>query len=60
MKTFLTMPPETSSMDSSKVRQHFMKNVTYFSTENGIFVNMSIWEGPIATWKAEEITFDKR
>ena len=37
-----------------------MKNVTFFSTENGIFVNMSIWEGPIATWKAEEISFDER
>ena len=52
------MPPEISPMDSSKVRQKFMSKVSYFASENGIYVNMSVWEGPIATWKAKQISFD--
>ena len=55
---FLGMPPEISVMDPSKVQQKFMSNITYFSMENDIYVNISIWQGPVATWKAKDISFD--
>ena len=49
---------EMSPMDPSKVKQKFMSNVTYISEGVHIIVNMSVWEGPIASWIGSRVAFD--
>ena len=45
-------------MDHTKVKQKFITNKTYISEDIHIFVNMSVWGGPIATWIGSKVSFD--
>ena len=47
------LKPDTSPMDPTKVKQKFLSDMTYFSEGPNIHVNMSVWEGPISTWKMQ-------
>ena len=58
VQTLYHLKPEMSPMDPSKVKQKFMSNVTYISEGVNILVNMSVWEGPIATWVGSRVAFD--
>ena len=52
------LKPEITPMDPTKVNQKFLSDMTYFSEGSNIHVNMSVWEGPISTWKASIDGFD--
>ena len=50
--------PEVSAMDHTKVKQKFITNITFISEGIHILVNMSVWGGPIATWRGSKLSFD--
>ena len=51
--------PELSPLNPLKVKQNFLTNVKVYSKSNGIYANMSHWQGNILPWKANEISLDK-
>ena len=58
-KTLYHMKPDISPIDPTKVKQKFLSSdMTYFSDGPNIHVNMSVWEGPISTWKVTMDGFD--
>ena len=50
--------PEVSAMEHTKVKQKFITNITFISQDIHILVNMSVWGGPIATWRGSKVSFD--
>ena len=52
------LKPETSTLQSEKVKKKFLSKVSIFTENNQILANMSHWEGKIATWKPNKISLD--
>ena len=57
------LKPEKSKVRPEIVKQPFISNLTInFDVTNksgGILINMSIWNGPIRSWKPEHLTIDE-
>ena len=57
------LKPEKSTVRPEIVKQPFISNLTInFDVTNkrgGILINMSIWNGPIRSWKPEHLTIDE-
>ena len=57
------LKPEKSTVRPEIVKQQFISNLTInFDVTNkggGILINMSIWNGPIRSWKPEHLTIDE-